>query len=102
MRGTEHLRTSIEKGVEIIAGMRGHTAGMGIPTFVVDLPNGGGKVPLLPNYVVPVNNGSFLFRNYNNNLYSYRDPSGEGSESLMNFCAIASHSLTSQLAGTEA
>jgi lysine 2,3-aminomutase len=102
VRGTEHLRTSIEKGVEIIAGMRGHTSGMGIPTFVVDLPNGGGKVPLLPNYVVAVNNGSFLFKNYNNNLYSYRDPSDGESESSVNFSAIDSHFLYNQLAGTEA
>jgi lysine 2,3-aminomutase len=102
VRGAEHLRTSIEKGVEIIAGMRGHTSGMGIPTFVVDLPNGGGKVPLLPNYVVAVNNGSFLFKNYNNNLYSYRDPSNKETESSVNFSTIDSHFLYNQMARTEA
>jgi len=75
VRGTEHLRTPVEKGVEIIAGMRGHTSGMGIPTFVVDLPNGGGKVPLLPQYVLAIDRQTVLFKNYQGDVYSYRNPS---------------------------
>jgi len=74
VRGTEHLRTPVEKGVEIIAGMRGHTSGMGIPTFVVDLPNGGGKVPLLPQYVLAIEHQTVLFKNYQGDVYSYRNP----------------------------
>jgi lysine 2,3-aminomutase len=80
VRGAEHLRTPVEKGIEIIAGMRGHTSGMGIPSFVVDLPDGGGKVPLLPDYIAAINPGSMLFKNYRGNLYSYRNPSAESYE----------------------
>ncbi|MCJ7606088.1 MAG: KamA family radical SAM protein, partial [Dehalococcoidales bacterium] len=52
VQGTEHLRTTIETGIKIIESMRGHTSGLAIPTFVVDLVQGGGKVPLQPNYVL--------------------------------------------------
>ncbi len=50
--GSAHFRTTIEKGLEIIGGLRGHTTGYGVPTYVVDAPGGGGKIPLQPNYYV--------------------------------------------------
>ena len=50
--GSSHFRTSIDKGLEIMQGLRGHTTGYAVPTYVVDAPGGGGKIPLLPDYVV--------------------------------------------------
>ena len=50
--GSSHFRTSVDKGLEIIQGLRGHTTGYAVPTYVIDAPGGGGKIPLLPDYVV--------------------------------------------------
>ncbi|MDD2472102.1 MAG: hypothetical protein PHT28_04195, partial [Dehalococcoidales bacterium] len=96
------LRTPIEKGVEIIAGMHGHTSGMAIPAFIVDLPDGGGKVPLLPDYVAAINPGSYLFKNCRGNLYSYRNPSDGSNVNNMNSGAGEEHLLASALPGVEA
>jgi lysine 2,3-aminomutase len=74
VQGTEHLRTPVEVGVKIIEGMRGHTSGLAIPTFVVDLIDGGGKVPLQPNYVLSINTDELILRNYEGNVYRYRNP----------------------------
>jgi lysine 2,3-aminomutase len=74
VQGTEHLRTPVEVGVSIIEGLRGHTSGLAVPTFVVDLPQGGGKVPLQPNYVLAKKRGEVLLRNYEGRLFRYRDP----------------------------
>jgi len=78
VQGVEHLRTPVEKGIEIIAGMRGRTSGLAIPSFVVDLPNGGGKVPLLPDYMVNHGEDQILFKNYRGDYYTYRNPSTNG------------------------
>ena len=74
VQGTEHLRTPVEAGIKIIEGMRGHTSGLAVPTFVVDLPQGGGKVPLQPNYVLAQNEEELVLRNYQGNLFHYRNP----------------------------
>ena len=74
VRGTEHLRTSVEAGIGIIEGMRGHTSGLGIPTFVVDVPGGGGKIPLQPNYVLSWTDDCLLLRNYERKVFEYRNP----------------------------
>jgi lysine 2,3-aminomutase len=74
VRGTEHLRTPVETGIKIIAGMRGHTSGLAIPTFVIDLPGGGGKVPLQPEYVISQTEDSLILRNYQGHVFSYRNP----------------------------
>ncbi len=76
VRGTEHLRTPLEVGIKIIEGMRGHTSGLAVPTFVVDLPQGGGKVPLQPDYVVLKTTEELLIRNYQGRLFHYRNPKG--------------------------
>ncbi len=75
VQGTEHLRTPVEVGMKIIEGMRGHTSGLAVPTFVVDLPQGGGKVPLQPNYVLSQTEEELLLKNYQGNIYRYRNPS---------------------------
>jgi lysine 2,3-aminomutase len=79
VQGTEHLRTPVEVGVKIIEGMRGHTSGLAIPTFVVDLVDGGGKVPLQPNYVLSMTDEELLLRNYEGKVYRYRNPKSESS-----------------------
>ena len=77
VQGTEHLRTSVETGIQIIDGMRGHTSGLAVPTFAIDLPYGGGKVTLQPNYVLSHSDGELLIRNYEHNLYRFRNPHPE-------------------------
>lgn len=74
VRGTEHLRTSVEVGINIIGRLRGYTSGLAVPTFVVDLSQGGGKVPLQPNYVVSQTEEELTLRNYRGRLFHYRNP----------------------------
>ena len=74
VQGTEHLRTPVAEGIKIIEGMRGHTSGLAIPTFVVDLVNGGGKVPLQPNYVLSTAEDELILRNYEGKVFRYRNP----------------------------
>jgi lysine 2,3-aminomutase len=74
--GSAHFRTSVERGLEIIQQLRGHTSGYAIPHFVVDAPGGGGKVPLLPDYVVGRDGDDLLLTNFENGIYRYPDPDG--------------------------
>jgi lysine 2,3-aminomutase len=74
VQGTEHLRTPVETGIKIIEGMRGHTSGLAIPNFVIDLPQGGGKVPLQPDYVMARTEGELVLRNYQERVFHYRNP----------------------------
>jgi len=69
--GSGHFRTTVKKGLEIIKGLRGFTSGYAVPTFVVDAPGGGGKIPLLPNYVVEHNEERIVLRNYKGVLCEY-------------------------------
>src|SRR5262245_47543897 len=62
--GAGHLRTSVWKGMEIMEGLRGHLSGLGIPTYVVDSPHGGGKIPVMPNYVISASDAAVILRNY--------------------------------------
>ena len=77
VRGTEHLRTPVERGLEILEGLRGHTSGLGVPTFVIDVPGGGGKIPLLPNYVVSWTDEELTVRNYEGLTFRYRNPADD-------------------------
>jgi lysine 2,3-aminomutase len=74
IQGTEHLRTSVETGIKIMEGMWGHTSGLAIPTYVIDLPQGGGKVPVLPRYMMTNPGEDLVFRNYTGRYYRYRNP----------------------------
>ncbi|MDH4067743.1 MAG: KamA family radical SAM protein [Dehalococcoidia bacterium] len=74
VQGTEHLRTPVETGIKIIEGMRGHTSGLAIPSFVIDLPRGGGKVPLQPDYVLAQTEDELVLRNYEQRIFHYRNP----------------------------
>jgi lysine 2,3-aminomutase len=75
--GSSHFRTTVQKGLEIIAGLRGFTTGYANPTFVVDAPGGGGKIPLLPDYVVGRDGDDLLLTNFEGNVYRYPDPEGQ-------------------------
>ena len=72
--GSAHFRTSVEKGLEVIAGLRGHTTGYGVPTFVIDAPGGGGKIPLIPDSVVGREGDCIVLRNYEGKTFRYPDP----------------------------
>jgi lysine 2,3-aminomutase len=74
VEGTEHLRTTVETGLKIIEGMRGYTSGLAVPTFVIDVPQGGGKVPVQPNYVLAQNGDELLVRNYRGHIYHCHNP----------------------------
>ncbi len=71
--GSAHFRTPVEKGLEIIAGLRGHTTGYAVPSFVIDAPEGGGKIPLLPEYVTGREGSDLLLRNYEGKEFRYPD-----------------------------
>jgi lysine 2,3-aminomutase len=71
--GSGHFRTTIEKGLEIIKGLRGHTSGYAVPTYVVDAPGGGGKIPLLPDYFLGREDGYALLKNYEEEVFRYPD-----------------------------
>ncbi len=71
--GSGHFRTSIQKGLEIIKGLRGHTSGYAVPTYVVDAPGGGGKIPLLPDYYMGQEDGFTLLKNYEDKVFRYPD-----------------------------
>ncbi len=70
--GAGHFRTSIWRGLEIMEGLRGHTSGIGVPTYVVDSPHGGGKIPLMPNYLVSMSDDAVILRNYEGMLVRYQ------------------------------
>lgn len=72
--GASHFRASVWKGIEIIEGLRGHTGGMCVPTFVVDGIDGKGKIPLMPNYLMSVSEEGLNLRNYKNEIFFYPTP----------------------------
>ncbi len=76
IRGSAHFRTPVSKGLEIIRGLRGHTTGYAIPTYVIDAPGGGGKIPLLPESVIGREGDDLLLRNYEGATFRYPDPHG--------------------------
>jgi lysine 2,3-aminomutase len=74
VRGVEHFRTPLAKGIEIMEYLRGRLSGLAIPTFVVDAPHGGGKIPILPNYVVCTSPTHTVLRNYAGDMVTYPEP----------------------------
>jgi lysine 2,3-aminomutase len=69
--GGSHFKVDVRKGVEIIRALRGHTTGYAVPQYTIDAPGGGGKVPINPEYVERITEDAIVFRNYEDNLYSY-------------------------------
>ena len=98
--GLEHFRTPVSKGIEIIEALRGHTSGFCVPTFVVDAPGGGGKTPVMPNYVISQATHKVILRNYEGVITTYTEPehyeesctcevcSGKKSAKLMGVAAL--------------
>ena len=73
--GLEHFRTPVSKGIEIIEALRGHTSGFAVPTFVIDAPGGGGKTPVMPNYVISQSPHKIVLRNFEGVITTYTEPS---------------------------
>lgn len=71
VQGTEYLRTSVRKGLEIMQALRGWTSGLAVPAFVIDAPGGGGKIPLLPAYVQEIDDEKVVLRNYQGQIFVY-------------------------------
>ncbi len=74
VEGAGHFRTTVSKGIEIIEGLRGHTSGYAVPQYIVDGPGGGGKIPVMPNYVVSQAPGKVILRNYEGFITTYTEP----------------------------
>ena len=74
VEGAGHFRTPVAKGIEIIEGLRGHTSGYAVPTFVVDAPAGGGKIPLMPNYAISQGDARVVLRNFEGLITTYQEP----------------------------
>ncbi|MHB1351042.1 MAG: KamA family radical SAM protein [Desulfobulbus sp.] len=71
--GSSHFRTTVARGLEIVQGLRGHTSGYAVPTYVIDAPGGGGKIPLLPETVLGRDGHDLLLRNYEQRCFRYPD-----------------------------
>ena len=74
IQGSAHFRTPVAKGIEIIKGLRGYTTGYAVPTYVIDAPGGGGKIPLLPDYFQGRDHNDLLLKNYLGRTYRYPEP----------------------------
>jgi lysine 2,3-aminomutase len=74
VHGAGHFRTPVAKGFEIMEALRGHTSGYAVPTFVVDAPGGGGKIPVGPNYMVSMSDHKIVLRNYEGSITTYEEP----------------------------
>jgi lysine 2,3-aminomutase len=74
VEGAGHFRTTVSKGIEIIEGLRGHTSGYAIPTYVVDAPGGGGKIPIMPQYLISQAPGKVVLRNFEGFITTYNEP----------------------------
>ncbi|HKI96473.1 MAG TPA: KamA family radical SAM protein [Gemmatimonadales bacterium] len=75
--GVEHFKTTVEKGLEIIEGLRGWTSGLAVPHFVIDAPGGGGKIPLIPEYIESINEDEVVMRNFRGDRYVWKQPREE-------------------------
>lgn len=87
--GIEHFRTPVSKGIEIIEGLRGHISGIAVPTFVVDAPGGGGKIPVMPNYIISQAPGKTILRNYEGMITTYYGPTNYDNECNCEDCVAA-------------
>ncbi len=74
VEGAGHFRTPVARGMEIMEALRGHTSGFSVPTYVVDAPGGGGKIPIMPNYVLAMSDHKIVLRNFEGYITSYTEP----------------------------
>jgi lysine 2,3-aminomutase len=94
-KGTNHFRTTVETGMQIIKALQGHTSGMAVPHFVIDAPGGGGKIPVLPSdYLVHMDEEAVVLQNYEQKTFHYPQPSANGRRELPMVGAYALSSPT--------
>jgi lysine 2,3-aminomutase len=74
VEGAGHFRTPVAKGIEVMEGLRGHTSGFAVPTYLIDAPGGGGKIPVLPDYLISQSDHKVILRNYEGYISSYEEP----------------------------
>lgn len=96
--GIEHFRTKVSKGIEIIEALRGHTSGYAVPTFVVDAPGGGGKTPVMPQYIISQSPNKIVLRNYEGIITTYTEPNALEEECQCDVCQGKKKSTSSGVA----
>lgn len=79
-QGIEHFRTRVDRGISIIESLRQHTTGMAVPTYVIDAPGGGGKIPVNPQYLISRSPGKVVLRNFEGKVFAYTEPGYEANE----------------------
>lgn len=97
--GIEHFRTPVSRGIEIIEMLRGHTSGLAVPTFVVDAPGGGGKIPVNPQYLISSSSEKIILRNYEGIITTYAEPADKNHECQK--CGICEQYANTQSRGLE-
>jgi lysine 2,3-aminomutase len=102
-QGIGHLRTSVARGIEIIESLRGHTSGYAVPTFVVDAPGGGGKIPVMPQYMISMSERKVILRNFEGVISAYTEPEdGRSSCTHCGYCEEHDHIGLTKLFGGDA
>jgi lysine 2,3-aminomutase len=99
--GLSHFRTPVGKGIEIIESLVGHTSGFAVPTYVIDAPYGGGKIPVMPNYIVSWASDRVVLRNYEGVICTYREPVGYARAACNEECADCERSAVKGCRGHE-
>lgn len=85
VEGAGHFRTPVAKGIEIMEGLRGHTSGYAVPSYIVDAPGGGGKIPVLPNYLISMSDHKIVLRNFEGFITTYEEPTDYRPEKAAKF-----------------
>ncbi len=85
VEGAGHFRTPVGKGIEIMEGLRGHTSGYAVPTYVIDAPGGGGKIPVMPNYLLSYSDHKVILRNFEGYITTYEEPTDYTPEQAARF-----------------
>ena len=99
--GLEHFRTPVSKGIEIIEALRGHTSGFCVPTFVVDAPGGGGKTPVMPDYIISQTPNKIVLRNFEGVITTYSEPPNYTESCRCEFCRGEDHETLVGIAGLQ-
>ncbi len=99
--GLSHFRTPVSKGIEIIEALRGHTSGFCVPTFVVDAPGGGGKIPVMPNYVLSQTPNKVVLRNFEGVITTYTEPKHYDCNCNCSVCRGEKENSVNGIAGLE-
>ena len=99
--GLEHFRTPVSKGIEIIEALRGHTSGFCVPTFVVDAPGGGGKTPVMPDYIISQTPNKIVLRNFEGVITTYSEPPNYSETCQCEYCRGEAHEKLVGIAGLQ-